>query len=215
MQHDAAHRALDPDTEFEQPLTQRAHLGMRTLGTVRFQSQLLHQHVRSGGEQYTKLVGEEVRAARAVNLQSVMKLLDAIFHLAGVIELMAQRELKDFAYASVKDQRLWLRDREIDPFVRDEQYDQVVELQARRNLFVHTNGYVNDIYLSLVPNSPLKRGERAAVSDQYLTDVDRVLYVVSNQFFYLVRQKFCGDDQTPEIQDSETQAHFTPRAPGG
>src|SRR6266403_310043 len=78
MQHNTAHRALDPDTEFEQPLAQRAHLGACTLTTASTQAKLLHQYIGGGGEQHSQLVGEEVRATGAVDLQSMMQLFEAI-----------------------------------------------------------------------------------------------------------------------------------------
>src|SRR5882762_775555 len=97
MQHDTAHRALDPDTEFEQPLAQRAHLGACTLATASTQAKLLHQHVGCGGEQHSQLVGEEVRATGAVDLQSMMQLFEAILDFGPhAVDALVQMPRRSF-----------------------------------------------------------------------------------------------------------------------
>jgi hypothetical protein len=46
--------------------------------TASTQAKLLHQHIGGGGEQHSQLVGEEVRATGAVDLQSMMQFFEAI-----------------------------------------------------------------------------------------------------------------------------------------
>src|SRR5487761_188025 len=74
VQHDAPHGTLDPDAKLQEPLTQGADLGSRTLAAAGAQAQLLHQNVGGGGEQYPQLIGEKARAAGAVDLKAVVQL---------------------------------------------------------------------------------------------------------------------------------------------
>lgn len=68
MQHNAAYRALDPDTEFEQPFAQRAHLGAYALAAASTQAKLLHQHIGCGGEQHSQLVARKfVQLVRSIS----------------------------------------------------------------------------------------------------------------------------------------------------
>src|SRR3569833_2669418 len=91
MQHDAAHRTLDPDTEPEQAIAQRAHLGACALTSSGAQAQLQHQHISGGGQQHAQLVGHESRATRAVDLQSVVQLFNPVLHLtASTVDLLIQ-----------------------------------------------------------------------------------------------------------------------------
>ena len=83
MQHDAPHRALDPGAEFEQALAQARHLRSRAVGAGCGSAQLLHEHIGGCGEQHTQLIGPEVGAAGAVDLQSIMQLFDAILDFAA------------------------------------------------------------------------------------------------------------------------------------
>src|SRR5690348_4384813 len=83
MQHDAAHRALDAATELEQPFAQGADLRSGARSALSAEAQLLHQNVGGRGEQHPQLIGEEARAAGAVDLEPMMQLLDAILDLSA------------------------------------------------------------------------------------------------------------------------------------
>jgi hypothetical protein len=84
MQHDAARGGFDPDSEFEKPLAQRADLRSGELSNSGAQAQFLPQYIGSSSEQHAQLVGQKTGAARAIDLQSVVQLLDAILHIAPI-----------------------------------------------------------------------------------------------------------------------------------
>src|SRR5207253_3680175 len=58
VQHDAAHRALHPDGELDQPLAQRGDLRVRTGGAPRAALELLEQDVGGQAQQDAELVGQ-------------------------------------------------------------------------------------------------------------------------------------------------------------
>jgi len=67
--------------------------------------------------------------------------------MPSLIALMAQKELQSVSYQSISDQRAWVRRHlGIELFEHQDQCDQMIELTARRNLFVHANGLVNERY---------------------------------------------------------------------
>ena len=74
MHDEATHRTLDACPELEQPLAQGGYLGACQRGAGRSTAQFLHQRVRRSGQQHSELIGEEMRAAGAVDLQAVVQL---------------------------------------------------------------------------------------------------------------------------------------------
>jgi len=76
--------------------------------------------------------------------------------MPSIIALMAQKELLSVSYQSIVDQQTWVRKHlRIELFDTQGQCDQMIELTARRNLFVHANGLVNERYNTLVPSSSI------------------------------------------------------------
>ena len=78
----ATHRTDDLDAELEQSLAQGAHLGAGEARADSGAADLLHQNVGRRGQRHAQLVGEEPRAAGAVERQAVMQRLDAVLDLA-------------------------------------------------------------------------------------------------------------------------------------
>jgi hypothetical protein len=110
--------------------------------------------------------------------------------LESLIDLMAEREVEGLTRGSLKDQRKWLtKHLHVDPFPHDDIYGEMQELVARRNLFVHANGIVNQSYLSLVGDSPHKVGERLFVDDEYWDWVSNFLRTSERGFMNRVLAK--------------------------
>src|SRR5260370_32809331 len=74
VQHDAAHRALDPDGELDQPFAQRGDLRVRTGGAAGAALELLEQQVGGQAQEDAELVGQKPGAAGPIHLQPVMPL---------------------------------------------------------------------------------------------------------------------------------------------
>lgn len=83
MQYQSAHRRMNPCAEFDQFVTQGTHLRTLKWGAFGRQPHFLHQHVSRCGNQRAGLVRPEARAAGAVDLHSMVKLLDPIFDLTA------------------------------------------------------------------------------------------------------------------------------------
>src|SRR6516165_7403280 len=82
VHHDAPPRALDPGGELEQPLAQRADLRPGTGRPPRLGLQALEEDVRGEAEEHPELIGQEAMAARPVQCQPLMQLLEAILQVA-------------------------------------------------------------------------------------------------------------------------------------
>lgn len=82
-----------------------------------------------------------------------------------LIRHMASREIHDVGYKSISDQWAYYRDRfgvEVDKSGVD--INEIIEMWAERNLLIHNNGIVNDIYLQSVGLPRLKRGDRVEIT---------------------------------------------------
>ena len=82
MQDIPAHTHGDLYADLQQALAQRRHLGARVDGARRAETEFLQQDVRGSREQHAELIRPETRAARAIDLESVMQFLDPILDLA-------------------------------------------------------------------------------------------------------------------------------------
>ena len=83
MQDDAAHRDDHVDAQLEQSLAQPRDLGPGIRGARGPQSEFLHEHVGGRGEQHAPLIGPEATAARAPDLEPVVKFFDPILNVAA------------------------------------------------------------------------------------------------------------------------------------
>lgn len=72
MQDDTPDGALDPGAMFQDLLAQRRDLSACEGGARGVQPQLLEQYVGGGGHKPTPLIGEEARAAGAIDLEPVV-----------------------------------------------------------------------------------------------------------------------------------------------
>ena len=82
MNHHPAHRNHHLSAQFQQPFAQGPDLRPRACGPRRPQPQFLHQDVGRRRHQYPELVGQELRATGAVDLQALVQFLNAIFDFA-------------------------------------------------------------------------------------------------------------------------------------
>jgi len=76
MNYHAANRDDYPSSQLQQPLAQGPDLCPRTLGPCRPQPQLMYQH--------PELIGPELGATGAVDLQAVMQFLEAILDVSAL-----------------------------------------------------------------------------------------------------------------------------------
>src|SRR5271156_7071734 len=84
MDDDAAHRAQHARAELQQALSQGPHLRSRALGPGGPQAQFLQQHVGGRRQQHAELIGPEIGATGAVDLESLVQLLDPVFDVPAL-----------------------------------------------------------------------------------------------------------------------------------
>lgn len=73
----------------------------------------------------------------------------------------------------------------------------VVEVFATRNILVHNQGIVNQVYLDAVPDSPLRLGELRPLSDEYFRNALGILVVLADAIEDKVVQKYV---QQPKVR---------------
>lgn len=119
----------------------------------------------------------------------------------SLLDHLAQKELHEFSYASVREQSEWVKKKFNFPLVPvPSELAKLEEVMARRNLLVHSNGVVNRVYLSVVRESPYSVGDQLSVDDAYWNDADGVLYAISGLILKLLSEKFCGQEVTISLK---------------
>lgn len=85
-----------------------------------------------------------------------------------LVKYLAKRELNELSYRSIKDQADYYNDR-FGLALADSgvSIDTLAELRATRNLLVHNNGIVNDIYLEQIPITTYMVGDSVVVDSAY------------------------------------------------
>jgi hypothetical protein len=118
--------------------------------------------------------------------------------MASLTETMANKELMKLGYQSVADQRKWIQDHlGIDLFQNQAECNEVVEINARRNLLTHANGIVNELYVQAVTSTPLILGKRVEISTPYWRRADELLFNVAERLLVSIGDKFCPDERQP------------------
>lgn len=120
---------------------------------------------------YLSDVLEEVMLFRPELLRSKKQLtyekILEIGNFEKLVEYLVKREINELSYKSIRDQTDFYRERF--GLVIEESgvsVEQLIELRASRNLFVHGNGIVNHIYLDQVVDS------RYVAGDVLIMDID-------------------------------------------
>jgi hypothetical protein len=114
-----------------------------------------------------------------------------------LISFMARREINDLSYKSVIDQARYYKDKfNIDLGDSGVGVSVLAEIQARRNLFVHNRGVVNQIYLDRVGKSPHHLGEVLNIEHEYWNESRQRLDAVAIYVHKAVVDKFVAKGGT-------------------
>jgi hypothetical protein len=92
-----------------------------------------------------------------------------------LIEFLAEREVAELGYRAFRDQAEYYREKFKLEIGAMAEVDQLVEIHARRNLFVHNGGVVNRRYLDAVTDTSATFGQRLDVSSEYWAETVEVL----------------------------------------
>lgn len=100
--------------------------------------------------------------------------------IGALIEFIVTRELNELSYKSIGDQAEYYKDR-FGVSLGDSgiAIAALVELRATRNLLVHNNGIVNQIFIELVPETTLNIGDAVKIDASYLEIAMKNLAIVA------------------------------------
>jgi hypothetical protein len=108
-----------------------------------------------------------------------------------LIEFLAQSEVNEVSYKSLKDQIIYCKTRfGIDMADSGIPVDVLIEFRARRNLLVHNNGIINHVYLESTLDSSYKIGDTVSVDMNYFINAIQALKAVSNFISSELSKKF-------------------------
>lgn len=133
-----------------------------------------------------ELKPELLKSRRQVSMEQVIEAVGS----GRVVRVLAQREVTDFAYLSVFEQAKYLDSKfNIDLAQLGISLDTLSEIMARRNIFVHSGGIVNERYLSASKSSAVV-GSRLQVDDNYLKASHNCLSNCANRLSEVLVEKF-------------------------
>lgn len=91
-------------------------------------------------------------------------------------EYILEKELLEFSYKSIKDQIKYIsQEFKLEIILTTEQLSNLIEIRETRNILVHNNGKVNEVYLRNTKNNNLKIGDERLVDSYYLNESKHLL----------------------------------------
>lgn len=126
-----------------------------------------------------------IKNANGENSISVIDLIDN--EKEDLISKIISQKLAGLFYASPKKQ-IEYYEKALDIVIDSTIWKQWIEIKARRDLLVHNNGFINDIYLTKTENHDLSlRGTEIIISDDYFTDAVGFLKRMTGQIDKRIR----------------------------
>jgi hypothetical protein len=126
---------------------------------------------------------------------------EVIDHTASgsLIDYIATKMIRPFSYLSTNDQSKWVKKRlSIDLCSSPAELEELTEIVARRNLFAHANGIVNEEYKKLVPKSTSSVGDQLTVDYAYWYRANIALKESCDKFLAELTKKFCPGEPLPD-----------------
>lgn len=108
-----------------------------------------------------------------------------------LIKFMAQREINELSYKSMADQSNYYKAKfNINLAGSGVELTALIEIRARRNLLVHNNGIVNDMYMETVKYTTYSLGDRVELTFDYWNECKKQLDSVATFVHKSVLDKF-------------------------
>ena len=110
---------------------------------------------------------EVLKSGRQVSYEEVIGGIER----GDLVSRLVTRELTELTYKPLRAQIAFLEDKlGVEMSASGVATDDLVEIRARRNLFVHNNGVVNEIYREAAPSTKSTIGRRLSIDDGYFTE---------------------------------------------
>ncbi|BCL33896.1 hypothetical protein NSMS1_03430 [Nostoc sp. MS1] len=112
-----------------------------------------------------------------------------------LVEFMARREINELSYKSMADQSDYYKAKfNINLADSGVYLAALIEIRARRNLLVHNNGVVNDIYIEAVKQTKYNLGDRVEITFDYWNKCKERLNSVANFVHKSIIEKFVKEN---------------------
>jgi len=137
---------------------------------------------------------EALKSKRQLTYDRILELMSG----GDLITFMAHREINELSYKSMEDQAEYYKSKfNINLSDSGVGVSVLTEIRAERNLLVHNNGVVNEIYLETVDSSSLHLGETLNIQYEYWKESRQHLDTVANFVYKSVVDKFAPKDESP------------------
>lgn len=130
---------------------------------------------------------EMLRSRRQLTYEAILSYEDR----EQLVAAMASRDISEISYKSLRDQLDYYGERfGIDLSAADTDANVLVEVAARRNLYVHNAGIVNATYRQLVPWADVSDGDRLPSDASYWTGIRDAIVATVDSIDNQLRRKF-------------------------
>ena len=122
-----------------------------------------------------------------------------------LVEFMARREINELSYKSMADQFDYYKAKfNIDLADSNVELAALVEIRARRNLLVHNNGVVDEIYMEAIKHTTYNLGEHVEITFDYWNECKERQNSVATFVHKSVLEKFVKENRKDTLIDSSS-----------
>lgn len=125
--------------------------------------------------------------------QLTFKEIKELGSMESAVEYLIEREIESITRGDYNDWCTQLKNKfKLNLKNIDEHKNTIIEIIKRRNLFVHNNGYVNNIYIKSVDESlikEIKKGDVLEVDINYIKEAIKILKKVGNDILIELLKK--------------------------
>jgi hypothetical protein len=129
---------------------------------------------------------ETLKSGKQLSIEKIVDLTQR----GILLQFLAEREVVELGYRSFAEQANYYREKFKLEIAAVAELEELIEIHARRNLYVHNGGVVNARYTELVVDTELKIGQRLQMSSEYWINVQQALTGVASHVRDHLTRKF-------------------------
>lgn len=152
----------------------------------------------------------------ALNEKSVSyKMLTEVNNIEEIKDILIDQEVTNKMYESLLDWKNYFQKNiKLELKAWEEKFDILQEIIARRNLYVHNNGIINNIYIKLIHDvSKYSMGEELSIDREYIDDAVNIIEYLGMSLLIEAWLKECSNDsdEVKNITDLIFEEYLEPQ----
>ena len=143
------------------------------------------------------------------------KMLTEVNDIEEIKDILIDQEVTNKMYESILDWKNYFQKNiKLKLKAWEEDFDILQEIIARRNLYVHNNGIINNIYIKLIHDvSKYSIGEELSIDREYIDDAVNIIEYLGMSLLIEVWLKECSNDpaEVENIKDLIYEEYLEPQ----